>query len=47
MAELETINPTEYTDYRKKKILLSNIRHAKGVAHLIPKCRDEKNITYD
>jgi hypothetical protein len=47
IAELETINPMEYSDYRKKRTLLSNIRHAEGVAHLIQKCRDDKGMTYD
>ena len=47
MAELETINPTEYTDYRKKRTLLANIRQAEGVAHLIQKCRDDKFMSYD
>ena len=47
MAELETINPIEYTDYRKKRTLLSNIRHAEGVAHLIQKCRDDKYMSFD
>src|SRR5687768_4180532 len=47
IAELETINPMEYSDYRKKRTLLSNIRHAEGFAHLIQKCRDDKGMTYD
>jgi hypothetical protein len=47
IAELETINPMEYSEYRKKSTLLANIRHAEGVAHLIQKCRDDKNMTYE
>ena len=47
MAELEIINPIEYTDYRKKRTLLANIRHAEGVAHLIQKCRDDKFMSFD
>lgn len=47
MAELETINPLEYSDYRKKRTLVTNIRHANGVAHLIQQCRGDKDMIYD
>lgn len=47
MAELEAINPMEYSEYRKKRTLLTIIRHAEVVAHLIQNCRDDKDMAYD
>lgn len=46
-GELETIIPTEYTDAKKKRLLLLNIREADGVAHLIQKCREDTSMSYD
>src|SRR5688572_5793765 len=46
VGELETIVPTEYTDAKKKRLLLLNIREADGVAHLIQKCRDNSSMSY-
>ena len=47
VGELETIAPEEYTDSRKKRLLLANIRDAEGVAHLIQKCRDDELMSYE
>ena len=47
MAELEAINPDEYMDGRKKRMLLTSIKTASGVAHLIQKCRDNEYMTYE
>ena len=47
IGELETIAPLEYTDSRKKRLLIANIRDAEGVAHLIQKCRDDPTMSYD
>ena len=47
VAELETMIPADYTDARKKRLLLTNIRDAEGVAHLIQKCRDDNGMSYD
>ena len=47
MAELDTISPTNWNDGRKKKQLLSNIRTAEGVTHLIQTCRDNVKMTFD
>ena len=47
MAELDSISPTIWHDDRKKRQLLSNIRMAAGVAHLIQTCRDNVSMTFD
>lgn len=39
---LETLDPGEYRNVRKKKLLFTNVRTASGVAHLIQKCRDNE-----
>ena len=46
-GELDTIAPVEYSDSKKKRMLLANIRDAEGVAHLIQKCRDDEAMSYD
>jgi hypothetical protein len=47
IAELEVLAPFDYTDARKKRSLLANIRDAEGVSHLIQKCRDDTLFTYE
>ena len=47
VAELETMIPKDYTEARKKRLLLTNIREAEGVAHLIQKCRDDPKMGYE
>ena len=47
MAQLETISPAEYPDMRKKRQLLYNIRQARGVSHMIQRCRDEVFWTFE
>ena len=47
IGELETIVPNEYTDAKKKRLLLSNIREADGVAHLLQKCRDDPSMSLE
>src|SRR5687767_5064077 len=47
MAELDTISPANWNDARKKRQLLSNIKAAEGVAHLIQTCRDNVKMTFD
>ena len=44
VAELETIAPTDYSDFKLKRMLLSNIKSAFGIQHLIQKCRDDETI---
>ena len=46
IAELEAISPNKYTDRRKKRQLLSNMREAQGMSHLLQRCMDDKNFTY-
>ena len=46
VQELESIAPLDYSDSRKKRLLLANIREAAGVAHLIQKCRDNEYMKY-
>src|SRR5687767_4305048 len=46
MAELDVIAPNEYSDAKKKRMLLTSIRGAQGVAHLIQTCRDS-NTSFD
>ena len=47
MAELEVLAPQDYSAFKKKRMLLANIRDVAGVTHLIQKCRDEESMTYD
>ena len=47
VAQLEVIAPHDYTDSRKKRTLLLNIRNAQGVAHLIQTCRDDEYMTFE
>src|SRR5574339_694002 len=47
MAELEVISPDEYLNSKKKCILLTVVRSASGVSHLIQNCRDNQHMTYD
>ena len=37
----------DYSDFEKKRVLLSNNKHASGVSHLIQKYRDNDTMTYD
>jgi hypothetical protein len=47
MAELGVIAPIGYSDFRMKRRLLANIRHADGVSHLVQTCRDNEHMTYE
>src|SRR6476661_9998654 len=47
LAELETIQPSDYSDSRKKRMLLTNVRSATGMMYLIQKCRDNEYMSYD
>jgi hypothetical protein len=40
LNELEVLEEGEYTQVQKKRMLLTNIRGAQGIAHLTQKCRD-------
>ena len=42
VQELETLDPDDYGDARKKRLLLTNVKSAAGTEHLIQKCRDKK-----
>ena len=46
IAELESIAPMDYSDFRMKRMLLSNIGKAAGVSHLVQKCRDDEDMSY-
>lgn len=46
LAELEVFAPRDYYDFKKKRMLLSNIKDAEGVAHLIQRCRNDDNMSY-
>ena len=46
VAELETIAPNDYSDIKLKRMLLSHIKTASGIKHLIQKCRDDEDMTY-
>ena len=46
MAELNIIAPKEYTDDRKQRLLLKNVRRAPGMAHLTHHC-EYSNLSYD
>ena len=47
LAELEAIQPDDYSDSRKKRILLTNVRSATGMLYLIQKCKDNEYMSYD
>ena len=47
IGELDTIAPMEYSDSKKKRMLLANIRDAEGVAHLVQRCRDDDAMSYE
>ena len=47
VAELETMIPQDYIDPCRKRLLLTNIRDAEGVAHFIQTCRDNLSLSYD
>lgn len=47
IAELEVLNPFSNNNKRKKMTLLTNIKHAESISHLVQKCRDEQFMTYD
>ena len=47
IAELEVLAPDEYSDDRKKRLLLANVQQASGVAHLIQTCRDSTFKTFE
>ena len=47
LAELETIQPSDYGDSRKKRNLLSNVRTATSMLYLIQKCKDNEYMSYD
>ena len=47
VAELETMAPGDYSNGRKKMLLLNNIKSASGIQHLIQNCRDDYDLTYE
>ena len=48
VQELEALDPDEFSgDERKKWLLLSNVKSAHGIAHLIQRCRDEKYMNFN
>ena len=47
VQELETLDPNEYGDNRKKRLLLINVKSTHGIAHLIQKCRDRKFMNFN
>ena len=46
IVDIEAIAPGDYTDDRKKRLLLSNVQPAPGISHLIQKYRDNEYMTY-
>jgi hypothetical protein len=47
VAELITIDPGEYLDYRLKRLLLGNVQSIEGIQHLVQNCRDNDCKTYE
>lgn len=47
VQELEALDPNDYGDDRKKRLLLTNVKPAAGIEHLIQKCRDKKYMTFN
>ena len=46
MQELEIIDPGDYKDTRKKKMLIENLCHTPGVSYSLQKCRETGYMTY-
>ena len=46
MAELDIIAPLEYSDIKKRKLLIKNIRRTPRVAHLTQRCTDS-DMSYE
>jgi hypothetical protein len=47
MGELSAIHPHEYSNYRMKSTLLRNLRKVSNIDHMLEKCREDPNMTYE
>jgi len=47
VQELEALDPNDYGDNRKKRLLLTNVKSAHGVEHLIQNCRDKTYMNFN
>ena len=46
IAEIETNASMDYSNFRIKRKLLSNIENVEGISHPIQKCRDDECMTF-
>jgi hypothetical protein len=47
MEKLDAIDPNAYTDSKKKRQLLKNMRHLPKIAHLVQNCRDNVMMGFE
>ena len=47
MEQIDVLDPTTFSDVRKKRTLLKNVRHVTTIAHLVQKCRDDVTMSFD
>ena len=40
MSELEILLPSDYSDARRRRLLLQNVGNARGISHLVQYCKD-------
>ena len=47
MSEIEILAKADYSDSRKKRLLLKNLRDEQALLHLVQPCHDDKTRSYD
>ena len=47
MERIDTLAPEDYSDDKKKRLLIRNVRHVQEIAHLVQRCRDDESMSYD
>ena len=47
MENIDTLDPGSFTEQRKKRLLLNNVRHVHGIAHLVQKCKDDPTMSFE
>ena len=47
MENIDALDDNAFTDNRKKRLLLMNVRHVTNIAHLVQKCRDDSQMTFE
>ena len=47
MEKIDALDPFAFSDERKKRMLLKNVRHVIQVSHLVQKCRDDLTMGFE